>query len=303
MPSKPAGDLENPEMRREGCGQGKLYIVATPIGNLSDITLRALDTLRRADLIAAEDTRHTRKLLSRYDIHKPLVSYHENNARQRGAELVEKIAAGSIVAVVTDAGTPGISDPGALLVESALEKGIEPIPIPGPSAVISALVISGLPTHPFCFLGFPPPRGSQRRLFFTENAVAAMTVVMYESPRRLAKTLKDILDSWGDRRIAVARELTKIHEEVFRGRVSEALIHFEGEVRGEVTLVVEGAAGEGAPTGKADPASSPEEWKEELGKLIAGGISSKEAASMIAAKFNIPRRTAYTAAIEMRGGG
>ncbi len=301
MLSKPAGDKNRPETGLEGRANGKLYIVSTPIGNLSDITLRALETLRCVDLIAAEDTRHTRKLLSRYDIHKPLISYHENNARQRGGELLEKIEAGSSVAVVTDAGTPGISDPGALLVEAALENGIEPIPIPGPSAVISALVVSGLPSHPFCFLGFPPPRGSQRRLFFSENASLPMTVIMYESPKRLAKMLKDILDSWGDRRVAVARELTKIHEEVFRGRVSEALAHFAGEVRGEVTLVVEGVAGQGASAGKADPESCPEDWKEELEKLVAGGISSKEAASIIAAKFNIPRRTAYTAAIEMRG--
>ncbi len=302
MPSKPAGDKARPEEGREECGRGKLYIVATPIGNLSDITLRALETLRCVDMIVAEDTRHTRKLLSRYDIHKPLVSYHEHNARQRGAELLEKIAAGTSVAVVTDAGTPGISDPGALLVESALEQGMEPIPIPGPSAVISALVVSGLPPQPFCFLGFPPPKGSQRRSFFNASALASMTLIMYESPKRLSKTLKDILDFWGDRRIAVARELTKIHEEVFRGRVSEALIHFGCEVRGEITLVVEGNASECASTRKANPALCLEDWKEELGKLIAGGISSKEAASIIAAKFNIPRRTAYSAAIEMRGG-
>lgn len=302
MRSKPAGDKNLTEGRSEDCGQGKLYIVATPVGNLSDITLRALETLRCADLIAAEDTRHTRKLLAKYDIHKPLVSYHENNARQRGGELLEKIKAGASVAVVTDAGTPGISDPGALLIESALDHGIEPIPIPGPSALILALVVSGLPAHPFCFLGFPPPRGSQRRLFFTENASASMTVILYESPKRLAKTLKEILDSWGDRRIAVARELTKIHEEVFRGRVSEALIHFEGEVRGEISLVVEGAAAVGARGGAAEVPLCSENWEEELRKIIDGGVSSKEAASLISARFNIPRRTAYKAAVKQRGG-
>ncbi len=289
MPSKPDPD-KSPEQT-----EGRLVLVATPIGNLADVTLRALDTLRSVDIIAAEDTRHTRKLLSRYDIHKPLVSYHEHNARERGAQLLDKIAAGKSVAVVTDAGTPGISDPGALLVEEALKRGISPVAVPGPTAMIAALVLSGLPVQPFAFLGFAPARGAERRRFFEENGALPMTLVLYESPKRLLKTLRDILDSWGGRRVAVARELTKIHEEVFRGTVSEALAHFEAaETKGEITLVVEGRP--------APEASAPEEagWRDELDAMLAAGASLKEAASAVAARFSLPRRTVYQAALDKK---
>ncbi|MCE5336918.1 MAG: 16S rRNA (cytidine(1402)-2'-O)-methyltransferase [Desulfobacteraceae bacterium] len=286
MLSKPASD----ERQKEA---GKLFLVATPIGNLADITLRALETLRSVDLIAAEDTRHTRKLLSHYDIHVPLISYHEHNARERGPELVGRISAGQSVAVVTDAGTPGISDPGSLLVESALAGGIEPVIIPGPSAPVAALVISGLPTHPFAFLGFPPARGRERKAYFEQNAAAPMTLVLFESPKRLAKSLAEMLQAWGDRRIAVVRELTKIHEEVFRGRISEAEAHFGEEVRGELVLVVEGHA---ENTGEIVP----EDWQDELKRLIAMGSPSKEAAAQIANRFGLPRRTVYQAALAIR---
>lgn len=288
MPSNPVDEKKAKE--------GRLYIVSTPIGNLADITHRALDTLRAVDLIAAEDTRHTRKLLSHYDIHKPLVSYHEHNARQRGGELLEKIASGRSVALVTDAGTPGVSDPGRLLIEAALQRGIEPVAIPGPTALISALVVSGLSTHPFVFLGFPPARGAERKRFFEKHADLAMTLILYESPKRLAKTLKDLLASWGERRVAVARELTKVHEEIFRGSISEALNHFTGETRGELTVVVEGA-GPGSDLGPQAPCST---WKDELKALLLGGLSSKEAASAVAARFNLPRKAVYQAALEMK---
>ncbi|MHC1728114.1 MAG: 16S rRNA (cytidine(1402)-2'-O)-methyltransferase [Syntrophobacteraceae bacterium] len=288
MPSNPAADKKTTDKA------AKLYIVSTPIGNLADITLRALETLRSVDLIAAEDTRHTRKLLSFYDIHKPLVSYHEHNARQRGEELLEKMTGGKNIAVVTDAGTPGISDPGILLIEAALRQGIEPVAIPGPTALIAALVISGLPSHPFAFLAFPPVKGAQRRRFFEQNAALAMTLVLYEAPKRLAKTLKEILKVWGDRRVAVARELTKMFEEIYRGRVSEALEHFSGEVRGELTLVVEG----NQPESDEGPDSS--DWKSELRVLLEGGASSKEAASNIAGRYDLARRIVYQAALEMK---
>ncbi len=296
---------------------GTLYVVSTPIGNLADITLRALDILRAVNLIAAEDTRHTRKLLSYYDIHKPLVSYHEHNARQRGGELLDKTASGQSVALVTDAGTPGVSDPGKLLIEAALERGMEPVVIPGATALISALVVSGLSTQPFVFLGFPPARGAERRRFFEKHALLEMTLILYESPKRLAKTLKDLLGSWGERRVAVARELTKIHEEIFRGSISEALGHFSSEVRGELTLVVEGAAAgrnadsqsrSGAELRNFDPErlnlnssnqGSPA-WKDELKVLLLRGVSSKEAASAIAGRFNLSRRVAYQAALAMK---
>ena len=309
MPSNPDAEKKAEE--------GTLYIVSTPIGNLADITLRALDTLRAVDLIAAEDTRRTRKLLSYYDIHKPLISYHEHNARRRGGELIEKIASGQSVALVTDAGTPGVSDPGKLLIESALRRGMEPVAIPGATALISALVVSGLSTQPFVFLGFPPARGAQRRRFFEKNARLEMTLILYESPKRLAKTLKDMLGSWGERRVAIARELTKIHEEIFRGSISEATGHFSGEVRGEFTLVVEGAGpGWNADSQsclkreprsigpeRLDPAAPYQEspaWRYELEGLLLGGLSSKEAASAIAGRFNLPRRMVYQAALAMK---
>jgi len=297
--------------------EGTLYVVSTPIGNLADITLRALDTLRAVNLIAAEDTRHTRKLLSYYGIHKPLVSYHEHNARQRGGELLEKTASGQSVALVTDAGTPGVSDPGKLLIEAALERGMEPIAIPGATALISALVVSGLSTQPFVFLGFPPARGAQRRRFFEKNARLEMTLILYESPKRLAKTLEDMLGSWGERRVAVARELTKIHEEIFRGSISQALGHFSGEVRGELTLVVEGAETGRNADSQSHPGpelrnfgperlnldSSNQEtpaWRDELKSLLMRGVSSKEAASAIAGRFNLSRRVVYQAALAVK---
>ncbi len=295
MPSNPDAEKEK---------EGRLYIVSTPIGNLADITLRALDTLRAVDLIAAEDTRRTRKLLSYYDIHKPLISYHEHNAMQRGSELIEKIASGLSVALVTDAGTPGVSDPGRLLIDSALQRGVEPVAIPGPTAVIAALIVSGLPPQPFVFLGFPPVKGADRRSFFEKNARLAMTLVLYESPGRLVKTLKDVLGSWGERRVAVARELTKIHEEIFRGSIPEAIGHFTGKVRGELTVVVEGA-NPGLNHSKCGPdpeSSNPPVWKDELRDLLSRGLSSKEAASTIAARFNIPRRMVYQAALETKRG-
>lgn len=287
MPSKQA--VENNE--REG--EGKLFIIATPIGNLADITLRALETLRAVDLIAAEDTRHTRKLLSYYDIHKPLISYHEHNARQRGIELLGKISEGLKIGIVTDAGTPGISDPGMLLIESALEQGIEPVSIPGPTALITALVAGGISTHPFAFLGFAPAKGAERKRFFDRYKALEMTCILYESPKRLSRTLQDIADAWGDRRIAVARELTKIHEEIFRGTVSGAMKHFEIEPKGELTLVVEGSTGESLRTETVN-------WQAELRSMLEQGISSKEAASTIAGRFDLPRRLVYQTALRMK---
>lgn len=317
----------NPDDEEEG-KEGKLYVVSTPIGNLADITLRALDTLRAVDLIAAEDTRRTRKLLSYYDIHKPLVSYHEHNARHRGSELLEKIASGQSVALVTDAGTPGVSDPGQLLIEAALQRGMEPVAIPGPTALISGLVVSGLPAQPFVFLGFPPARGAERRKFFEKHASLAMTLILYESPKKLARTLKDVLQIWGERRVAVARELTKMHEEIFRGSISEAIAHFAGEVRGKLTLVVEGADlrqkakekreketaqnqqepywDQGVEPGTISSERAGEfskqsvDWRKELRALILSGFSSKEAAVAVAGRFNLPRRVVYQAALAMK---
>jgi 16S rRNA (cytidine1402-2'-O)-methyltransferase len=275
---------------------GALYVVSTPIGNLSDISLRALETLRSVHLIAAEDTRHTRKLLSHYDIHKPLVSYHSHNLEQRGRELIEKLDAGESVALVTDAGTPGVSDPGALLIAGTIERGLPVIVIPGATALIVALVASGLPTHPFAFLGFAPARGPGRRKFFASHASLAMTLVLYESPRRLARTLDDILTSWGDRRIAVARELTKRHEEVFRGTVGGCREHFPAEVKGELTLVVGGASEATAAVEREE-----RDWRGELRLLLdTPGITVKDAVERIASASRVPRRTVYKEALRRK---
>jgi len=275
-------------------GPGTLFVVATPIGNLADITLRALDVLRSVDRIAAEDTRRTRKLLSFYDIHKPLVSYHGHNIQKRGPELIARMLEGEDIALVTDAGTPGISDPGALLISQALEKDLAVSVIPGPAALITALVGSGLPTHPFAFLGFAPGRGAGRRRFFTRYSSLPMTVILYESPQRLHATLQDILRIWGDRRIAVARELTKKFEEVFRGKVSEAADHFAEGVRGELTLVVEGAEEE---TGEVEE----KDWREDLQSLLdVPGTSVKEAVRRIMERHGLPRRMVYREAVDRR---
>ncbi len=289
---------------------GTLYMVATPIGNLADISLRALDTLRSVSLIAAEDTRRTRKLLSHYDIHKPLISYHEHNAGERGPELIGRLREGEDVALVTDAGTPGISDPGTALVLDALEAGIAVTAIPGPSAAITALIVSGLSTHPFAFLGFPPSRGAGRRQFFAKYAALPMTLILYESPQRIRHTLEDIAHYWGERRVAAARELTKLHEEVFRGSVSEALEYFSEGGRGEFTLVVEGSAEDvagaaGVAVGRErGEESTAVDWREDLERMLSdSSLSVKDVAEKIAVRYRIPRRTAYREALNLKKGG
>jgi 16S rRNA (cytidine1402-2'-O)-methyltransferase len=219
---------------------GKLYLVATPIGNLQDVTLRALETLRRVDLIAAEDTRHAAILLRHYDIHQPMVSYHDFNERKIAPQLVAQMQEGKSIALITDAGTPGISDPGFYLVRAALAENIVVEAIPGPSAALAAVTISGLPCDRFVFEGFPPAKKG-RQTFFQNLAQEARTIVLYEAPQRVPRTLQDILTHWGDRRMALARELTKIHEEVKRGRVSEIIAGLQGRpLKGECVLVVEG---------------------------------------------------------------
>ncbi|MCI0698864.1 16S rRNA (cytidine(1402)-2'-O)-methyltransferase [candidate division KSB1 bacterium] len=218
----------------------KLYLVATPIGNLQDITLRALETLRSVDLIAAEDTRHAAILLRHYDIHKPTVSYHDFNERNVAPQLVAQMQEGKSIALITDAGTPGISDPGFYLVRAALAENIIVEAISGPSACLAAITISGLPCDRFVFEGFPPAKKG-RQTFFQNLAHEARTIVLYEAPQRVPRTLQDILSHWGDRRMALARELTKIHEEVKRGRVSAIIAGLQDRpLKGECVLVVEG---------------------------------------------------------------
>jgi 16S rRNA (cytidine1402-2'-O)-methyltransferase len=285
--------LRPPSEGKVPVASGTLYVVATPIGNLSDITLRAIEILRSVQCIAAEDTRHTLKLLTHYEIRKPLISYHSHNVEERGPVIMARLQGGDDIALVTDAGTPGISDPGTRLVQQALELKIAVSTAPGPTASVAALVISGLPTQPFVFLGFPPPRGSSRERFFSTSAPLPMTLVLYESARRLHKTLSDIHAFWGDRRIAVARELTKLHEEVFRGSVAEAREHFGDSVRGEVTLVVAGADKKSITANVDDEA-----WRDELEQLLKGeSMTTRDAVDFIAARFRLPRKKVYEEAL------
>jgi 16S rRNA (cytidine1402-2'-O)-methyltransferase len=219
---------------------GTLYLVATPIGNLSDITHRALQVLRDVDLIACEDTRHTHKLLSHYGITTKTVSYHEHNEQQRAEQLVDQLKQGVSIAVVSDAGTPAVSDPGFRLVRAAIENEVAVVPVPGPSALISALVAAGLPTDEFFFAGFLPARTNARRARLSELQSVPGTLIFYEAPHRLAATLKDAFEILGERDAVVARELTKIHEEIRRGRLSELSEHYEREeARGEIVVLID----------------------------------------------------------------
>ena len=221
--------------------EGVLYIVSTPIGNLEDITLRALRTLKEVNLIAAEDTRHTRRLLAHYEIHTPTTSYFEGNQIQKGEKLVARLKAGESIALVSDAGTPTISDPGYRLLIQCIEADIPIIPIPGPSACIAAASVAGLPLHNFTFEGFLSPRSGRRKRQLTELREERRTLIFYESPHRIIVFLKDVLEVFGDRQVSVARELTKKFEEVFRGKVTEAIEKFqETAPRGEFTIIIGG---------------------------------------------------------------
>lgn len=220
---------------------GILYVCATPIGNLGDTSQRLIDTLKSVDLIAAEDTRQTKKLLDRFEISKPSTSYHKFNIKEKTSYIVRELLSGKNIALVSDAGMPGISDPGEELIKEAIAHGIQVVPIPGPSAIITALAVSGLDTGRFVFEGFLPHEGKARRRILRKIVNEERTLVFYESPHRLLKSMKDMLSIFGDRKVCVAREVTKIHEEFFRGAASKALEHFSSkEVLGEITLIVEG---------------------------------------------------------------
>jgi 16S rRNA (cytidine1402-2'-O)-methyltransferase len=218
-----------------------LYLVSTPIGNLEDITLRALRVLKEVELIACEDTRRTRRLLEHFGINKPTISYHEHNEPKRALELVERLARGESIALVTDAGTPGISDPAYRIVVAAIEQGVTVTPVPGATGIITALVASGLPTDSFLFAGFLPHKKQARRARLEEFRSERSTLVFYETPHRIREALLDLLEILGDRQAAVARELTKLHEQFIRGPISEIIGHFSSnEPRGEMTLVIAG---------------------------------------------------------------
>jgi 16S rRNA (cytidine1402-2'-O)-methyltransferase len=264
------------------------------LGNLEDITLRALRVLREVDLIAAEDTRRTRELLSYYNIHKPLTSFHHHNRKEKGPVLIRLLKEGKDIALVTDAGMPGISDPGEDLVREALGAGLEVTPVPGPSAVITALVVSGLSARRFVFEGFLPHRGKERQERIADLAYEERTLILFEAPHRLLKTLKELLEAWGDRSVAVARELTKKFETVFRGTLKEALKYFEeNPPRGECTLVVAGASREA-------PAFIPEEVALLVEALEKAGRPHKEALAQIAKFYGRPRREIYKACLSRK---
>ena len=220
--------------------QGKLFLVATPIGNLKDITLRALETLQTVDLIAAEDTRHSAILLKHYQIKTPKVSYHSYNERNMTNRLIALLKEGKHIALITDAGTPGISDPAFSLVRAAIENDLQIETLPGPTALIPALILSGLPSHRFTFEGFPPKKKG-RKTFFNALMTEQRTIILYESPYRVVRTLENILAEWGDRNVALVREITKMYEEVLRGKVSYLLTTLsERSLKGECVLVIEG---------------------------------------------------------------
>jgi len=266
-----------------------LYLVATPIGNLEDVSLRALRILGEVSLIAAEDTRRTRKLLVKYGIRTPLVSYHEHNKRAKTGYIMERLAEGD-VALVSDAGMPGMSDPGYELVVAASARGVPVVPVPGPSAVISALVVSGLPTDRFIYLGFLPRRASVRQRFLTSIIDEIGTIVILEAPHRLPATLEDILSVLGDRRIAVCRELTKIHEEIFRGVVSEAREHFN-QPRGEFTVVIAGR--------EEVKQQLTGDIERELSRLRRSGVTAREAIASVSRETGLSRRELYRAWLKL----
>ncbi len=219
---------------------GKLYLVATPIGNLGDITLRALETLRLVDFVASEDTRHTGVLLKHFEISKPQIAFHEHNERQAAPRIIQMLEEGRSVALVTSAGMPGVSDPGFVLVRDAIAAGIEITAIPGATAFVTALVLSGLPVHSFTFRGFPPNKPGKRRHFLEEDKDSPYTLIYYESPFRLRKLLEDALEVFGDRPAAVAKELTKLYESIRRGRLSELLMNLEENPKGEYVVLIAG---------------------------------------------------------------
>lgn len=271
---------------------GTLYLVATPIGNLQDITGRALEILKQVRLVAAEDTRQTRKLLDHYQIHTPLISYHEHNKLARLAEVLAALEEADI-ALVSDAGTPALNDPGYELVKAALQAGYQVSPIPGPSAPLAALVASGLPTDAFLYLGYLPRKTSERRTMLGKIAGLPYTLVFLETPHRLLSALQDLQSVLGDRSIAVARELTKLHEEILRGSLSQALAHFSAQpARGEITLVIEG--------NKAQVAWSEEQVRSSLEKLLSEGYSATQSAAKVADRSGWPRRTLYRMVMELK---
>lgn len=269
-------------------GYGTLYLCATPIGNLEDMTPRALRMLQEADIIAAEDTRHTLQLLNHFGIKGRLVRYDEHSKEKQGAYLLEQLVEGKSIALVSDAGFPGIADPGEALAHDAIERGVRVVPVPGANAALCALIASGLPTYPFFFGGFLPKSKRNRREQLELWAHIPATMILYEAPHRIVEVLKDILECWGDRPLAAARELTKLHEEFYRGSVSGCLAWLEeNSPRGEFCLVL------GAGDGRSAAEEEQLEPLDEVKKLMSEGVDKKSALAQVAKKRKIPKRELY----------
>lgn len=272
---------------------GKLYLVPTPIGNLKDITLRALEVLENVDEIAAEDTRISLKLLNHFNIKKSLFSYHKHNEQGKSLDIINKLKSGLNIALITDAGTPGISDPGSVIVEKCIEEEIEFEVLPGATAITTALVYSGLDTTKFLFRGFLPRENKERNPIIEEIKNVRDTLIFYEAPHRLLSTLDYLKDNLGNRRIAICRELTKLHEEIYRGRISEALDFFvDNRPRGEFVLVIEGKSDEDIKAEK-EALWSDLTIKEHLLKVIEDGVDKKEAIKLVAKERGIAKKEVY----------
>jgi 16S rRNA (cytidine1402-2'-O)-methyltransferase len=271
-----------------------LYVVATPIGNLEDVTLRAIRVLKEVKLIAAEDTRKTKRLLDHYSINTPMTSYYEHNKMTKLGYLLRFLETADL-ALVSEAGMPGISDPGYELVVAAAKQGVRVVPIPGSSAIVAAVAVSGLPTNQFTYLGFLPRKKSERVRLLKQVSQEPLTLVAFEAPHRVIDALKDLIEVLGDRRMAVVRELTKLHEEIFRGTTSEAIEHFQ-QPRGEFTIVIEGNQDE------VKPALTPEIQKE-IRYLQSQSIPAKEAVARLSATTGLPRKKLYQAWLELKDGG
>ena len=274
---------------------GKIYLVATPIGNLSDISMRAIETLKNADIIACEDTRNTIRLLNHFEIKGHLTSYHEYNKIDKAYELCEKVKEGNNIAFVSDAGMPAISDPGYELVEIAYKEGLEVTVVPGASAVVSALAISGISSRRFAFEGFLPADKNEKKEILTELSQESRTLILYEAPHRLLKTLKELFEYMGNRNIAIVREITKLHEEVLRGKLADIIADYESEkiaIRGEYVLVIEGKS---LLEKREERQKSFEEIgiREHYEKYIAEGMDKKEAMKAVAKDRGIQKRDVY----------
>lgn len=271
---------------------GTLYLCATPIGNLEDMTPRAIRMLSEADIIAAEDTRHTRQLLNHFEIKGRLVRYDEHSKEKQGAYLLQELQDGKNVALVSDAGFPGIADPGEALVKEAIAAGIKVVPVPGANAALCALIASGLPTYPFFFGGFLPKSRRNRKEQLEKWQYIPATIILYEAPHRLEEVLQDILACWGDRQIAAARELTKLHEEFFRGTVSSCLEWLKVQPpRGEFCLVLAPGEQPAQEEAEVDPLT-------EVKQLIAGGMDKKEALAKVAKARRVPKRELYNSLLQ-----